>query len=176
MNIRRIGTTVAPLVIASIVLGPLFSVTTSATLRSHHPSSVPKGWKTYTYGKARISSTGDWAVERDSDCPIRSASGTLSLGNPKRLSQCPDGFPNANLGMLSPLSGGDHYNSLCPPIRVNGLDMNVGRCATSDAAGIVIYWVPALGVQAVGTGTNSENVTGPGTGTVVGRVLHTLRR
>ncbi len=42
---------------------------------------------------------------------------------------------------------------------MNGLAVYVGPCTSSNAAGIVVYSIPALGVQAVGIGTLNENVT-----------------
>jgi hypothetical protein len=176
MDMKRIGTTVASLVIASSLLGTCFSAIASATMRTSHPASVPRGWKTYTYGKAIISVPSDWAVERNHACPVRSAPGTLNLGTPKRPSECPaPEYLDANTVRLSPLLPSDLLES-CPTISVNGLRVHVGPCGSSDPGGLVYYVIPSLGVQAVGTGTNNENVTGPGTGTVVGRVLHTLRR
>jgi len=176
---KRIGTMVVALVLASGVLGAWFSAIGSGAERTtSHPVLVPLGWKTYTYGNARISVPNDWAVVRNNNCPVRSAPGTLELGSAMGLlPPCPGGVRDANVVTLGSLPrGGLHTSSQCARIRVNGLAMLVGPCGSSNAGGIVIYWVPALGVQAVGMGTNSENVTGPGTGTVVGRVLHTLRR
>jgi hypothetical protein len=51
----------------------------------------------------------------------------------------------------------------------------VRPCATSDAAGIAFYDIPSLGIRTQGIGGRDENMTGPGSGTVVGQVLHTLR-
>ncbi len=167
---------VVSLVIAPVLLGAWSPTFASAAQRTSHPVSVPRGWKTYTYGKARISVPGTWAVEHEDDCPVRSAPGTLSLGIPAAPSVCAALLGAADTVRLVPLSAPNPFVSLCPTIRVHGLSVKVGPCGSSNAAGVVIYWVPALGVQAEGTGSADENVTGPATGTVVGRVLHTLRR
>ena len=176
MIMKRIGTTVASMVISFSLLGAWFPTTASAALRTNHPVSIPQGWKTYTYRLLRISVPSDWAVEHvNNTCPVRSAPGTLNLSGSK-ISLCYTGTGNANSVTLLSLPADNEYMSLCPTISVNGLAAKVGPCGGSNAAGIVVYWIPALGVQAVGTGTDNENVTGPGTGTVVGRILHTLRR
>lgn len=140
----------------------------------HPSSSVLQGWKTYTYGKARISVPRDWAVKHNSNCPDRAAPGTLILGSPNRPSQC--NGPSVYTVSLSSLPADADPFLNCPTITINGLPAKIGPCATSDASGVVIYWIPALGVVAYGTGTQYGDVTGTGTGTVVGRILHTLRR
>jgi hypothetical protein len=176
MKMKRLATTTA-LLIAFSVCGALISTVASATVRTGHPASIPPSWKSYTYGKARISVPSNWVVQHNSGCPVQSAAGTLNLGSPKvPFPSCPTPFRNGNTVSLSPLTASDRYSSLCSAIRVHGLRAYVGPCGTSNAAGIVIYWVPVLRVQAVGTGTESVNVTGPGMGTVVGRVLHTLSK
>jgi hypothetical protein len=176
MDMKRIGTTMVFLVIASSVFGTWFSTVASATMRTSHPASTPRGWKSYTYREARISVPSNWAVEHNEGCPVLSAPGTLQLGPAKGPSSCLPGIRDTNIVSLSPLSASDYYALTCPKIEVNGLAIVVGPCTSSNTAGIVIYAIPALGVQAVGSGVGSENVTGPGTSTIVGLVLHTLRR
>jgi hypothetical protein len=135
--------------------------------------SVPTGWKTFTYGKAKISVPPSWTVVTHDGCANSSAPGVLALGAPSSLANCPMG---ANSIVVSSLSQGDQQAiSLCPTIRVNGLTVHVLPCSTSNAPGIVQYLIPALGIEAVGTGTNGEPVSGTGTDSVVGQVLHTLR-
>ncbi len=153
----------------------------SGTATRHKPPSslitVPRGWKTYTYGKAEISVPGDWVVHRTYPCVDRPAPGTLELGRPIVLSSCQAIFRDATTVTLSPIPAGSINRSFeCPPREMNGQQVYVGPCTTSNPAGIVEYLIPALGVEAVGTGDSKENVTGPGAATVVGRVLHTLRR
>ena len=175
MNTKWIETTLASLVICSGVVGSGYSTAASATMRETRPDSIPHGWRTYRYGRVRISVPSDWTAVH---CPVLflSAPGTLDLGKPTVPTQCPAGFEDGNTVTLSSLPPGDYYAALCPTIRVNGLLVHVGPCGSSNPGGMVFYVIPSLGVQAVGTGTNTENVTGPGTETVVGRVLHTLRR
>jgi hypothetical protein len=144
------------------------------------PSStiaVPHGWKTYTYGKAQISVPSNWAVMTNYPCPGSRSTGTLYLGPPKGppYASCPADVGQANSVTLTPLPAGALDQSQCA-IKMNGLRVYVGPCSTSDAAGIVFYDIPSLGLRADGMGGSGENVTGPGTGTVVGQVLHTLRR
>ena len=88
---------------------------------------------------------------------------------PSSLANCPMG---ANSIVVSSLSQGDQQAiSLCPTIRVNGLTVHVLPCSTSNAPGIVQYLIPALGIEAVGTGTNGEPVSGTGTDSVVGEKI-----
>lgn len=173
MNMKLIGSTLVSLVICCGVVGSCYSTAASATLKEARPGSVPQGWKTYRYGEVRISVPSDWTAEH---CPgFMLGLPYFRLGIPKQ-SQCQAGLEDANTVTLSPLPPGDHDYWQCPAIRVNGLLVHIGPCGSSNPFGRVFYVIPSLGVQAMGTGTNTENVTGPGTGTVVGQVLHTLRR
>ena len=106
-------------------------------------------------------------------CTERSAPGVLALGQPKSLTNCPMG---SNSIVVSSLPQGDaEAESLCPAITVNDLSVRVLPCGGTRDKGIVQYLVPALGIEAVGTGTKGEDVAGTGTGTIVGQALHTLR-
>jgi len=148
----------------------------TATTRTHHSVSIPHGWRSYSFERARISVPSSWAVRHnDGNCPDRSAPGTLVLGPPKRPALCSSGMANANTVSLSVLPANDPLVTSCPKSKVNGLVVIVAPCGSSDPAGIVLYLIPALRVQAEGTGTSDEDVTGPGAGTIVGRVLHTIR-
>jgi hypothetical protein len=95
------------------------------------------------------------------------------LGAPKLLANCPVGVSSIIVASMSPAAA--QAVAECPAIKINGLDAHVLPCASSNARGIIQYVVPALGIEAVGTGTSGENVSGAGTNTVVGRILHTLR-
>ena len=111
-------------------------------------------------------------------CPHRSSSGTLVLGLPASTTAnlCVSGWTiNANTVTLSALPTRQLFNQNCPKMEVNGLSVTVVPCTSSNVGGVVIYVIPALGVQAEGTGTSDENVTGPGSGTIIGRILHTIR-
>jgi hypothetical protein len=103
--------------------------------------------------------------------------GGRHLGPPKGppYASCPADAGQANSVTVTPLPAGAPYQLQCA-IKMNGLRVYVGPCSTSDAAGIVFYDIPSLGVRAEGMSGSGDKVTGLGTGTVVGRVLHTLRR
>ena len=178
MSIKRTGVTLAWLIIAATVCAGCSTPSSGGT----PPSStvaVPHGWKTYTYGKATISVPSDWAVVSHYVCPDADGPGVVYLGpseNPG-ASCSPASFHHINTVTVTPLQllpAGATYPSLCSG-KVNGLRVYVGPCSSGNPRGIVIYSIPSLGLQAIGSGTSSEDVTGPGTGTVVGQVLHTLR-
>ena len=151
------------------------STTTSPPLPSSTtvPTAVtPSGWKTYTYAGATISVPATWTVLSDRGCVVHSASGVLALGTPRSLANCPVGVDTV---VVSPLPRGDTQAlTVCPAVRVNGLAVHILPCTQDRSRSIVEYLVPALGVQAVGTGAPGQDVAGAGTGSVVGRVLRTL--
>jgi hypothetical protein len=170
-----------PLALLAICAMVLICSTAGATVASTrtHTASTPRGWKTYTYGKTAISVPKTWVVRHagygcdDNSVPV---SGTLFLLSQSSGDVCVRSNSNINSVTISPLlPGGIYRQTACPPIKLNRLTIYIGPCSSSNAAGITVWSVPALGVQALGTGTASENVTGNGNGTVVGRVLHTLR-
>lgn len=137
--------------------------------------SVPAGWRTYTYGKVKISIPKDWAEQAGQGCPVPAAVGTLNLSDLRLSNSCP-APTNVNMVTLmkSPSKVPSQFEKSCPPISVNGLSVYVGPCTSSNAAGLVYYDIPSLGIEAVGQGTSDENVTG--SATIVGRILHTLRK
>lgn len=175
MSIRRSATAVALALIAATV-GAGCSTTSSGRASPSSTVAVPRGWKTYTYGKAQISVPSAWAVITNYACPGSGSTGTLYLGPPKGppYASCPADVGQANSVTLTPLPAGAIDQAQCA-IKVNGLGVYVGPCTTSDPAGLVWYDIPSLGIRAQGMGGSGEDVTGPGTGTEVGRVLHTLR-
>ena len=140
-------------------------------------ASVPAGWRTDTYGNVKISIPKGWAEQLGQGCPVPGAVGTLNLGDLKRSNSCPNPT-NVNMVTLMKLPSNvfNGFGRTCPPRSLNGLRIYVGPCTSSNPAGLVYYVVPSLGIEAVGQGTSDENVTGPGSGTVVGRILHTLRK
>jgi len=81
---------------------------------------------------------------------------------------------NANTVILSTLPAKDSLIDSCAKIKLNGLNVTVGPCTSSDAPGVALYLIPALRLRAEGTGTSDENVTEPGAGTTARRVLHTI--
>jgi hypothetical protein len=167
--------TVTTLAVAVVVTFAGFIVRPGAWAVSAtaHPVAIPAGWRTYTYGKAQISVPPTWTLVTGGHCPDHNAQGILALGAPTRLTNCPVGVANVVVAALSP--GDAKARAGCPAIRVDGRDAYVLPCRTAGSKDIVQYLVPALGVQAVGSGTAGQNVSGPGETTVVGRVLHTLR-
>ena len=177
MNSRRSGISLVPLVAAAAMCASCTSTTASSGSTSPRSTvAVPHGWKTYTYDKARISIPSDWAVVTDYFCAGSTSVGTLYLGPPKGppYASCPSDFRQGDSVTITPLPAGTVDQSQCS-IKMNGLRVHFGPCDSSNAAGVIFYDVPTLGVRAEGMGGRSENVTGPGTGTVVGQVLHTIR-
>jgi hypothetical protein len=166
--------------LVAVVSVPLSDSVTFASDTKSLSVSIQRGWKTYTFGKAAISVPRTWAVRhRGYSCVKRIApvAGTLFLLSQSSSDLCVRSNVNSNSVTISPLPAGNTYRQpLCPPVKVNRLTTYIGPCSSSNAAGITVWSVPALGVQALGTGTASENVTGRGNGTIVGRILHTLRR
>jgi hypothetical protein len=163
---------VAAVALASSACGSS-AVTTARTAQPRDEVTVPGGWKTYNYGKAKVSVPESWQVATHEGCTDGSAPGLLVLGVPDVLVRCP---VIVNTVYLLPLSSGTRdLLAVCPPVKVNGLQVYVGPCGSRNASGLVSYSVPALGIEAVGTGTSGEDVTGTATTTVVGQVLHTLR-
>ena len=176
MKRMRTGATVVSLLVAA-TLSAGCSTMSSVGAPPSSTVVVPHGWRTYTYGKAAISVPGDWAVVTDHTCPGTTASGILTLGLSKSSGWCPYAltYSSVTITPLPALLAGATYNTSPCTISLNALRVYVGPCGSSNPPGIVSYAISSLGVEATGTGTITENVTGSGTGTVVGRVLHTLR-
>jgi hypothetical protein len=142
----------------------------STTTKGTNAVSVPRGWKTYTYGGAAISAPPTWAVRLDFNCPD-SQSGTVELGPPTAVSSCPAAtLPTQIVSVSSPIPSLDYTS--CRSSRVNGLTVYSADCTASDAGGGVYWIVPALGVEVTGT---VSGAAGSGPGSPVYRVLHTLR-
>jgi len=117
--------------------------------------SVPAGWKTYTYRAAAISVPSTWAVEHNTNCPDGQAVGTLLLGIPKVLENCP-ALP-ASLTYVAVSTPSTSSPSTSPgekPTIVNG--MPVYRSFGSPSS--IEWFVPALGVQIYGTGAGVDAV------------------
>jgi hypothetical protein len=173
---RRIKVVISVGIVVLLGAGCSASTTSSGGPPSRSTVAIPDGWKTYTYGKAQISVPGDWAIMSNYLCAGLSSSGTLYLGPPKGppYASCPSDSGQGDSVLVTPMPAGTNDQSQCT-IKINGLRVYFGPCGSSNAAGIVFYDIPSLGIRAVGMGGTSENVTGPGTGTVVGQVLHTLR-
>ena len=149
------------------------STTDSSTTTTTSPVVVPAGWKSYTYGRATVSVPADWTVATSTGCPPGPAQGLLVLGAPDHLANCPVGVDSVVVGSIS--AGQIKAAATCPAIMLDGQRATVLPCHAGDGTNIVQYLVPGLGIVAVGNGSPGENVSGTGTNTVVGQVLHTLR-
>lgn len=132
---------------------------------STRPASgvVPDGWKTATYGKMAISVPDAWAVEQDTNCPAAEAPGTLLLGYPKILENCPDDPPDLSVVIVTdshvgyvPRSAGAEEK----PVMINGVPVDVGFGSPSERQ----WSVPLLGVAITGVGSLAP------------RIVFTLRR
>ena len=79
-------TSVAVVMVLALVFGPLGSRGPRSSSNGLSESAlIPKGWKTYTYGKVAISVPRNWSIDT---CPTPSAVGTLDL-EPLKMA-CPD--------------------------------------------------------------------------------------
>jgi hypothetical protein len=190
MTIRRIGTTLACLLVALcpvllVACGQSLSAqqSTEQSMEAKHPGccssplppSVPRGWKSYTYGEATISVPSDWIVVTSYACPKPKEPGTLFLGpseNPDEV--CPMYSLSVNSVTIAPVSlqPGDACTRTG---EVNGLMVEITPCGSGDATSSTVWTVPSLGIQAVATQAEGGSV-GSGSSTVVERVLHTLRK
>jgi hypothetical protein len=149
------------------------TTTAPATTPTPVPVPVPPGWHSYRFARATISVPPGWVVDTDHGCGDPSATGVLALGDPTSLADCPVDADSVEVSALTPAE--ERAVSLCPTITVNGLAASILPCHNGTPTDIVEYLVPALGVEAVGSGTPGADVSGSGTQTVVGQVLHTLR-
>jgi len=177
MNGRQSGITLASLVVAAAMCTACTSTTASSGNTSARSTvTIPHGWKTYTYDKARISIPSDWAVVTNYLCAGSTSVGTLYLGPPKEppYAFCPAYFGLGDSVTITPLPAGTADQSQCS-FKMNGLRVHFGPCDSSNAARVIFYDISTLGIRAEGMGGGNQNVTGPGTGTVVGQVLHTIR-
>ena len=156
--------------------------TGKAAVASTDPVRVPTGWSTHVYGRAAISVPPTWTVVLDANCPSATQVGTLFLGGPWDPGLfCPAALSSGpsvtvtNLGMPGIGTGPAQQND-CNPTTVNHLRVFVGPCErTRNAGGLTTWTIPALGSQVVAT-TSGGGTAGSPTGTVVDKVLHTIRR
>jgi len=167
--VRAVGAVVG-LAVALVACGSTVAGSTTTTTGA---VVIPVGWRTYTYGRVAVSVPADWAVTTGDRCAVGAASGLLVLGPPGRLSDCPTGVASV---VVAPIpAGAATETAACPSIVLHGQRATVVPCHPGAGTSIVQYLLPSLGIEAVGNGTPGEDVSGPGTGTVVGQVLHTLR-
>jgi len=137
------------------------SAGTSSTPKSTVP--VPAGWKSYTYEKAEISVPSDWYVGHNTNCPDGQAPGSLLLGFPKVLENCPMIPTGISYVAVTSLPTGDGYRQppFAPtPVMVNGVPIYEG----GGSPGSLVWAAPSLGVQVAGEGPDTRTI------------LHTLRR
>ncbi len=134
--------------------------TTTASTGSASPSvSVPKGWTTYSYGKAAISVPSNWEVKHDTNCPNTNAPGALLLGYPKVLEFCPEYSDVSYVAVFDIPAGSASSSAPQKPTMVNGVPVMIGFGSPST-----IEWTaPSLGVEIIGTGPDTN------------RILHSLR-
>ena len=135
-------------------------------------------WKTYIYEQAAISVPANWKVVTDYVCPAPYGPGTLFLGPSREPGVVCQNYALAlNSVTLTPVPEGisDPEVTTCSPSSVHGLTVYVGPCGSSNAAGLTWWMIPELGIEAQASESGGSWV-GHGSSTVVGRVLHTLRR
>ena len=179
---RRLVTGLLAVCVASVGLAACGTADRTSTTATNPAAAVstPRGWKTYVYEQAAISVPANWRVVTDHACPGPKGPGTLVLGLPSQSAVgCADSaqFAIADTVTLAtfPEAISDPGLGSCAPTPVNGLEVYIGPCSSSDAKGLIWWVVPALGVQAQGTQRGGRS-TGKLSTTVVGRVLHSLRR
>lgn len=179
---RRPGAGVIAVGILSIVLAACgTNGGASPTTTTHAGATLTdRGWKTFVYEQAAISAPANWRVVTDYVCPEPRGPGTLFLGPSQQPGElCPQFALNVNsvtlTGVPEAISGPGVVT--CPPSRLNGLVVYVEPCASNDvvAGGLSRLVIPGLGVQARATQIGGGGI-GSGPSTVVGQVLHTLRR
>jgi hypothetical protein len=145
-------------------------------------AQLPSGWRTHVYGKAALSVPASWVVVLDASCPPSAKYGTLFLGGLRYPGiSCPAALGSGpaitvtHLGLTGP--GSQPTSPNCNPHTVNHLRVFVGPCATADIVngGLTIWTIPTFGIQ-VSAVTNDDVYTGARTDTLVGKVLHTIRR
>jgi hypothetical protein len=170
---------VATVVVLALVFGPLGSRGPSSSSKgpSAHPSRsalTPKGWKTYTYGKAAISVPRNWSFDT---CPAPSAAGTLDLGPLKMV--CTD-VDNSNTNSVTLMSTTvslrqiERSGDYCI-VTVNRLTVALSPCTSSNPDGLIVWTIPSLGIAASAFQKGSGTV-GFLTVSLVNRVLRTIRQ
>jgi hypothetical protein len=125
--------------------------------------AVPQGWKTETDGNVAVSVPSSRVVEHDTNCPVGQAPGTILLGFPKVLENCPALPASISYVAVITLPIGTSHGPPSggfAPKAINGVPVYPG----SRLAGSYDWAVPSLGVEVSGTGQDAD------------RILHTLRR
>ena len=150
------------LVVFAMVLAACGTSASGAATTKPSIATTPVGWTSHNYGRATISTPKDWVVQPVGACVMTSEpTGVLIVGAPVGFCQSIPA-PSATV-TIENLPADENYRRppFAPnPITVNGMAVYV----KAGPPGTVLWAVPALGMQVVGTG--------PG----AGRVLHTLGR
>jgi hypothetical protein len=118
---------------------------------------IPAGWKSYLYEKAEISVPGDWHVGHDTNCPDGQAPGSLLLGFPTVLENCPMIPAGISYVAVTALPTGSAYRQppFAPtPVMINGVP--VYQCGGSP--GSLVWAAPTLGIQLAGEGTDTRTI------------------
>jgi hypothetical protein len=173
-HVLVVAAVAAAVVGLALVFGPFrsgMSGVPSSTPGAHPSpsSSIPKGWKTYTYKEAEISVPGSWTTR---PCPDSSATGRLILGT-QPIVNCPlsgyRGTATVTLSVPSPAAVALARNKGCGPFKVNRLVVLVSGCAIPGNFDDFIEWIfPSLGIEAVSTSAFDSDG-------IATRVLHTIR-
>ena len=124
---------------------------------------IPVGWKSYHYENTEISVPGDWYVGHDTNCPDGQAPGSLLLGFPKVLENCPLIPAGISYVAVTALPTGDGYRQppFPPtPVKINGVPIY----QSFGSPGSLVWAAPTLGVQVAGEGPDTR------------AIFHTLRR
>ena len=169
---------VGALVLVLAACGTEGSASPSTTTAHQVTASTPRRWKTYIYEQAAISVPANWKVVTDYVCPAPSGPGTLFLGPSREPGVLCQNYALAvDSVTLTPVPEGisDPELTTCSPSSVHGLTVYVGPCGSSNPAGLTWWMIPELGIEAQASESGGSWV-GQGSSTVVGRVLHTLRR
>ncbi len=147
------------------------------TTTAGHPASNTSGWVVHVYGSAAISVPPNWVVENNSTCLTMGRSGTLLLGPTPPGPICSEAIANQTSVNIVPLSPNALRYAPCIRARIksNGMTVYIEPCSTSDASGEIIWLIPALNVEVCAI-DGSAAFNGTSTDTVVGRVLHSIRR
>jgi hypothetical protein len=130
------------------------------------------------YEQVAISVPSDWQVVTNYVCPEAQGPGTLFLGPSKDPEVfCPEYRLDVDSVTVTsvPDAALPPPQVTCAPISVHGLAFDVEPCSSSDASGDTTWLVSGLGIEALATQGGGSSVGG-GSATVVGTVLHTLRR
>jgi hypothetical protein len=120
---------------------------------------VPHQWRTYTYHKAQISIPRGWAGVTNYLCAGSASVGMLYLGRPKGppYASCPSDVGQGDSVTITSLPADTVDQPQCS-FTMNGLRVHYGPCSSSNAAGVIFYDIPTLGIRAEGTGGNNQNV------------------